>query len=134
MSPFIKQSRADGSTFYTLKDDAPEGLLEAIREAHCDMFPNDWVWEECKAAYEEETDLTDSDALHEYADSRVDIYTKALFTWAADMCLTSLYSDAEPEAEELFSAVPSTSERFQAIQYFAIHRIATVIATYKATQ
>lgn len=127
---FIKSTRDDGTTFYTLADGAPEGLLEAIREAHHGTLPNDWIYEECKAAFE--GDLTDSDALHEYADGRVSIYTKELFQWNADMCLTALYRYAEDEASDLGGA--SIEDRVKVIQFCAIRMIASVIAEWKASQ
>ncbi len=130
---FIQKPRDNGETFYTLSDDAPEGLLEAIREAHQGTMPNDWVWEECKAAFESDEDLTDGDNLHQHADDRVEIYTKALFQWAADMCLTSLYSNAEAEAEEICDQAGSIEDRFKAIQFCAIQSIAHTIAEFKAS-
>ncbi len=131
---FTSKTRDDGTVFYTLSDDAPDGLLDAVQEAHRGAMPNDWIWAECKAAFEEEADLTDPDALHEYADGRMDVYTKALHSWAADMCLTDLYSSAEEEANDLLPPTATTLERIGAIQFCAIQGIAATIATWKADQ
>lgn len=130
MNPFIKDTRNDGTTFYTLSADAPEGLLDAVGEAHGDTTPNDWIWEECAAAWNADEDLTDSDALHEYADGRVDIYTKAIYQWGADMCLTDTYSNAESEADDSGAECTDVEKRFQVIQYYAIMRVASVIAEF----
>jgi hypothetical protein len=114
--------------FYTLKDDAPEWLRDAIYEAHGGTLPDDWVYAECLAAIEEFDEgrfdgTYPEDAIHEHADGRVDIYTKELFGWAEEFCLTDIYSEAEAEAEDLLSAEADTHDRLATIQYCAIARI-----------
>jgi hypothetical protein len=49
---FEKRTRADGDVFVTTKDDAPEWLRDAVREAHQDDPPNDWTYGEAQAACE----------------------------------------------------------------------------------
>lgn len=108
---------------WCLKDDAPQWLLDAVRDA-CRGDFNDWLWDECRAACLAIDDgaLT-PDETHSHADSQVDIYTQDLFAWAADMCLTSTWSEAEEQAED-FGVMTA---KLQAIQYYAIDYIANVI-------
>lgn len=124
---FIKDKRDNGETFTKLSDDAPEWLKDAVQEAHAGTFPNDWIYAECASAYEAIKDgaITDEDSIHEYADGQVDVYTKDLYQWGADMCLTDLYSQAEDEANDLGDdEVGETEKRFAMIQYCAIAFIA----------
>jgi hypothetical protein len=121
---FIKDTRDNGEQFYRLTDDAPAWLRQAVQNAHHDDFPNDWIYEECAVAYDacEDHTLADEDDLHDYADSRVDVYTKDLYQWQADMCLTNTFSMAENTAQDCGSTMaPAT------IQYFAIENIARAI-------
>ena len=126
---FVSETRDNGERFYTLADDAPEWLRDAVQEAHDGTFPDDWVYAECEAAMCAILGgaLTDSGGLHEHADSRVDVYTKELYQWAADMCLTALFAEAEESANELGMEYEDTTKRLQVIQYEAICRIARVI-------
>lgn len=110
---------------WTLTDEAPEWLQDAVYEAHQGTLPCDWIYEECKAAFDAE--LEDEDAVHEHADSRVDIYTKNLAQWYADMCLTSTYGYAEDEAKDMGCADGDINRQLMAIQYCAIRFIASTI-------
>jgi hypothetical protein len=119
--------RSDGEVV-CLKDSAPEWLRDAVREAHGGSLPNDWIYDECRAACGEIDEDRFSgrypeDVVHEHADGQVDVYTSKLFAWAADMCNSGIYADAESEASDLVSADASTEDRIKAIQYCAIQRI-----------
>ena len=127
ISPFETKTRdSGGGTFVTLRDDAPEWLQDAIREAHQGTMPNDWIYAECEAAWDAYTDQEARPDEHEHADGRVDVYTKALYQWAADMCLTDLYSEAEQSAAEL-GPEGDMSQRLTSLQYCAIEMIAATI-------
>lgn len=39
-----QRERSDGGKFYCLRDDAPEWMREAARDAHRGMMPNDWTY------------------------------------------------------------------------------------------
>lgn len=119
---FVTKTRADGSIHVHLADDAPEWLLAAVRDAHQGTLPNDWIYAECEAAY-----TSEYDDMAEHADSRIDIYTKDLYQWAADMCLTDTFAQAEAEAEYMASAPGTAVQQLQSIQYCAIRYIAEVI-------
>jgi hypothetical protein len=124
---FETRTRANGEAFVTIKDDAPEWLRGAVRDAHAGDLPSDWIYAECQAACEaiDEGTLSDEDDLHQHADDRVEIYTKALFAWAADMSGTTTWASAEEEAEEVGSNTGGCEERIRAIQFFAIKSIAS---------
>jgi hypothetical protein len=128
-SNFETRTRASGQSYYTLKEGAPEWLHAAIRDAHQGDLPNDWIWATCLAACEaiDEKLLSEEDDAHEFADGQVEIYTKALYQWAADMVGTSTYSEAEAQEREMGARSDTIEERFRAIQYFAIETIAQII-------
>lgn len=121
---FKADKRDNGERFVTLTDDRPEWLQEAVWEAHSSSLPNDWIYEECYRAVQtfDENGL-DEDALHDHADSRVDVYTRELYRWAADMCLTDTWANAESEASDM-GTPDETERRIAVIQYSAIRQIA----------
>ncbi len=133
-SPFVTKTREPSGTEYvTLADNAPKWLYNTVRDAHQGDMPNDWIFQVCKDAYEaEDLDPTADGAIHEFADSSVDIYTKDLYQWAADMCLTSTYSNAQSNAEDFGqSNAQPIKDQLKIIQYCAIAYIAEVIANAK---
>jgi hypothetical protein len=126
-----RNGKAESTAFVTLKDSAPKWLQEAVREAHNGALPCDWVYAECEAACqaidEDEKYLTNE--THEYADSRVDIYTHDVYQWLVNIGQTSIFSEAEEEARgaEAFGHDATIEKRIQVIQYYAILRIAATI-------
>lgn len=126
MSYFERKTRDDGTVFLCRKDDAPEWVADACQEAHHGTFPDDWIYEEIAAAFDawEEHDGQRPDD-HEHADGRVDIYTKDRFRWAADMCLTDLFSEAQDQAD--MGGCGDLQERIGIVQYYAIQMIANTI-------
>jgi hypothetical protein len=116
--------------FITLADDAPPWLKEAVREAHQDTLPSDWIYAECQAAtlaFDEGSldDSEDDDCVHEHTDSRIDTATKDLYQWAADFCLTDTFAAAEEEATDMgMLEEKETVKRIMSVQYAAIRYIA----------
>jgi len=135
---FTTGTRDNGETFTTLTDDRPEWLQDAIREAHVSDLPNDWIYAECSAACDaiDDESLTDEDSIHEYADGRVDIYTKDLARWYADMCLSDTFASAESDAEDIGpSDDMSIDAQLRRLQYFACARIArTMLDAFNASK
>lgn len=127
---FETKERANGDRFSTLKDDAPEWLGDAVYDAHNGCLPNDWVYEMARAAVcaIEEGSLNE-DSLGEWCDGMVDVYTKDLFGWSEQFCLTDLFSLAEEEVADMGAGDVDVSleGRIRIIQYCAIQRIALVI-------
>jgi hypothetical protein len=127
---FATHTRPNREPYVTLRDGSPEWLQDAVRDAHRGTLPNDWIYAECLAAveaFDEGTIADDSgDGMHEHADSRVDVYTKELYQWAAAVCLTDTWAEAEAEARE--TGMPEETERrIACIQYHAIRYIAEVM-------
>lgn len=130
---FVKIDRKPegcASRAVTLTDDRPNWLLEAIQEVHGNDMPRDWIYQECEAVCDaiDDGSLTDEDSLHEYADGRVDTYTKDRYDWAADMCLSSTFSEAEQSLEDAGGDNGAdTVARLGLLQYYACERIARII-------
>jgi hypothetical protein len=124
-----------GATFVSLKEERPEWLHEAVREAHFGDLPNDWIYSTCEAvcdAFDAGDFGTDEDeehdAVHSFADSQVDVYTKDVFQWAADFCLSTTYSNAEEAAKDMGSDLAQGLEKaIQSIQFCAIEAITRII-------
>lgn len=121
-------------TFMALTDAAPEWLRDACHEAHGDRLPDDWVYAECEAAYDllaEHDGDVDSDDVHAHADGRTDVYTRAQFEWAAQFCLSSIFSDAEEQAQDgsVHDESTSMSDRIALIQYHSIEAITNTLVS-----
>lgn len=119
---FIEDTRADGSKFIRLRDERPEWMRDAVREAHGDALPNDRHYAAARdvALYLAECSIERSgddfsdfdsdvcDACSSAAESLTDVYTSHLIAWlhetpgAIDACdeaaeegLVSAESDLE---------------------------------------
>lgn len=85
-----KRTRANGESFICLKDDTPEWMTDAVREAHGGMMPDDWRYRLIRdalfaiatAADDDDEDYFD-DRLSEELDGAVDVYTGRLTDWLA---------------------------------------------------
>jgi hypothetical protein len=100
-----------------------------LHPVYFDGYAGIWIYEECRAAVEAFDDGTltsDDDSDHEYADGRVDTYTKDLYQWAANFCLTDTWAEAEQEAKDV-GLPDETDRRIACIQYAAIRQIAETI-------
>jgi len=88
MTPFTQATRTDGSTYYTLTNDAPDWLREVVYEMHDDEGPNDWRYETAAYLWDQLADRDPSeldDAIHEVSDGLVDVYTSGLTAWLHDV-------------------------------------------------
>lgn len=135
---FVAKKRGRGpkaTTFMSLRDNAPYWMIQAVRSAHNGDLPNDWIYAECYAACKaiDEGYLTE-DLEGQYSDGRVDIYTNDVMQWAADMCLSATFSEAEETMRECGGAKDSVSATITSIQYFAISSIASTVLQAIAEQ
>jgi hypothetical protein len=122
------QSKDDEQSFYTLKDDAPEWLQNAVSDAHRGTLPNDWTYAECYAAVVayDEGYIREGDT-YDHVDSRVDVYTKNLFQWSTEFCLTETFTEAEEEAIDCDIGGRDIANKLQGIQHCAIRYITEVM-------
>ena len=77
------ESRMPDGFFYVKNDDAPEWVVELVRDAHDDMFPDDYVYsyivESLEALAEEDDVQTALDRLN----NGVDTVTSRLLHWVS---------------------------------------------------
>lgn len=124
---FVTKQRNNGGEYVALTDESPAWLLEAVREAHQGTLPNDWIFAECQAAVEacDKGDINEGE-LYDYVNGRTEVYTRDLFLWAADMCVSDIWALAEESANEI-GMPDSTIDRIAAIQAEAIRYIAEIM-------
>ena len=125
---------SNGETFVTLKDNCPDWLQDAVHEAHAGDMPNDWIYATCRAVCEALDEVEDcqiedwlANDAHEFVDGQVDIYTRDLYTWAADMFGMSVYANAQESADD-GGDESQDEKRLAVLQYYAIDAITQTIA------
>jgi hypothetical protein len=102
---FIVATRRDGGEkFYKLADGVPAWIKAVPRAAHESVdgpdprMPSDWIYSLASRAADFAADHESADDcrddIHEFADGTVDIYTNALFAWAADHAANRELCDA----------------------------------------
>lgn len=120
----VKRGEGPVETIVKLRDDAPEWVHDAVREAHDGEWPDDWRYETCAAIFDcVHDEVGDS---HAIADSLVDIYTGARFAWLAGNINRQSYVD-EAQDEGIAGDRASISERVGMGQYLCIERMAAII-------
>lgn len=110
-SALDERTRADGATFYCLKDGSPEWMAEAVRAAHGDMLPNDWSYQAVRGAVmalEEAARYGDADEIddrrEEIIDGLVDVYHGDLCAWVSsaasrgEFCTDAMGEYGQPES------------------------------------
>lgn len=90
---FTRQERNEPNEFgdkgfYSLPHSKPEcqWMIDAVREAHGDIMPNDWVYDACHTivGHMADTDSADwDDSVSEWADGGVDVYNADRARWLA---------------------------------------------------
>ncbi len=76
------------------KDGCPEWVTDLVREAHGEMFPDDWKYNCIDNALEAISQANDpEDEQSSFADSQVDVYTHARYTWLASNLTRQGYID-----------------------------------------
>lgn len=97
---FEHKTRDNGDAFTCLKDDAPEWVHDLVREAHGDMFPDDWRYAAIRSALGAIHDAEPSDLddyASEWADSNVDTYNGSRAHWLASNLSRAGYVDEAVE-------------------------------------
>lgn len=76
---FETKVRDSGKSYVSLRDERPDWLHDAVRDAHEDEPPDDWRYETCQSiCYLIDDGITEAS---EIADSLADIYTSDLIAW-----------------------------------------------------
>lgn len=118
---------------YTLRDDRPQWLLDAVYAAHDDKSPDDWVYAQCREAciaIDEGKFVGEEwqDELFSFAEAQVDIYTVDRFQWAAKFCLSGLFASAEEEARDAgLMEGADVAKTLGILQHYVIERITSTI-------
>ena len=73
--------RTDDSEYVRLKDGSPEWMTDVIREAHGDMFPDDWKYTLIERAAAIIAENESEDDWSSGVDQAVDVYTGQLTHW-----------------------------------------------------
>lgn len=118
------RTRADGTDYYTTKDDAADWVRDLVYAAHNDgdMLPDDWRYDCIHSALSHISDAGAEtaddldDAGHDFADSHADVYTSDLLAWAASNAYRLGYVD-EARSEGLIPDDADEARRLMIGQY-----------------
>jgi predicted DNA-binding protein len=89
---FEKKKRDNGEEFWVKKDGAPEELGELVREAHGDMFPDDYKYEFIEEALARISETEDENSL-ESPELEPDVYTHDRLKWLSSNLGRPYYVD-----------------------------------------
>lgn len=126
---FVSSERNDGSTFYKVKDGAPDwitsDLMRTFHEAVDDRLPDDWIYSQIAHFADSLTEYEDieamRDAAHELADGQVDIYNTERAAWLASHLANQALCDEG--IEEGLCDGRDISQTIGVGQYIALERI-----------
>ena len=118
---FEARTRANGDRFDCLKDEAPEWMGDAMRDAHGGMMPDDWRYSAARSIVEALADDADPDDMGERIDGLVDVYTGRLTAWLASHGARVGYCD---EAAAEYGPFDSVDRLLMAGQYRELEEIA----------
>ena len=91
-----KRRETDNSYYLSLKDDKPEWLHDAVREAHGEMLPDDWKYTAIRDIVSGISEVTEGDlddAEDEIIDGLIDTSYFELATWLASSVSRFGYAD-----------------------------------------
>lgn len=86
---FETRERQSGGTFHALKDNAPEWVSDAVRAAHGERLPCDWIYQQCDSIASDIRqaivhDDREPEDIADYIEIEPDIYTANVTAWLAD--------------------------------------------------
>jgi len=127
---FETRERQSGGTFHALKDNAPEWVSDAVREAHGERLPCDWIYQQCdsvasdirQAIVHDDREPVD---IADYLEIEPDIYTASLTAWLADHLDNLNYCNEW--AEEFSTGKVELVAMISGGQYLAKREIADVM-------
>ena len=129
------KTRDDGSTYYTIREGAPDWVQDAAMAAHDGgrILPHDWVYQSLTAAAESLAEMEAGDdvqdTISEFADSSVDAYTGRLFAWLLEFPGAEDYAD-DARSEGLTAEDAGIVQQLMAGQYRALEEIGHSLAAY----
>lgn len=109
---------------WTLKDESPEWMRDAMHSAHSDgRLPDDWIFENCASMLDRiaECEHADDCDTCEIADAHVDIYTADLTAWCASS-LRNVEACDEAVSEGLAGDDADLVRRMSVGQYILLDR------------
>jgi hypothetical protein len=121
---------------WTLKDDSPDWMRDALRDAHTDgRLPDDWIYENCRAMVDSIADCESADDCDtcEIADGCVDICTADLTKWLASS-LCNIEACEEAVSEGLASEDADLVKRMSVGQYILLDRACAALISAIDTQ
>lgn len=120
---FEHRTRDDGSAFYTLSDDRPEWLYDAVQEAHDGELPNDWRYDTAHSIVNLiDIGLSVPGEASEIADSLTDVYNYDLLEWVSGHLGRMEYVD-----EAISEGADTLTEALMRGQFTAIERMASIL-------
>jgi len=126
---FERRTRDDGTHFYTLTDDRPDWLHEAVMEAHGEEGPNDWVYDTLDSIAKAIDDLDPDDlddASHEIADSLTTTWNSERADWLSGHLSRAFWVD-DARRDGLLSEDSDTFEQLGIGQYCQIRFMAEIL-------
>ena len=121
LSFFVIQERANGEKFWSTSN-APDDVMEMIRDCHDDELPNDWRYNTIINVL---FDLKQSN--EPGGDCGVDDYTSDLIKWLTPSRMA--YID-ELQSEEIIRPNATMDERIRVAQYHTTEQIISVIRNF----
>ena len=120
---------------WTLKDDSPEWMRDALHDAHTDgRLPDDWIYENARSMVYSIAECSEADDVDtcEIADGCVDVYTGALTSWLASH-LSNVAAVEEAISEGLCESDADLVKRMSTGQYLLLDRAcAALVAAIEA--
>jgi hypothetical protein len=129
-------TRENPRNVWCLKDDAPDWMRDAIRDAHSDgRLPDDRIYENCRSMVDSISEIDDPDNVDtvEIADGCVDIYTVALTQRLAQSNLNVSACD-EAVSEGLCEPDADMCKRMQMGQHILLDRACAALVSAIRTQ
>jgi hypothetical protein len=120
---FESRTRADGSTSWTTRDDAPEWVSDIVRDAHDGAFPCDWRYDKiADLAHDvgQAADPDDIDAM-EWADRAADVYNADMIRW---LSIAGAVDACDAAANEWGMDTKGVLETIMAGQCYMLHEMA----------
>jgi hypothetical protein len=113
------KNRSDnGERYICVKDDAPDWVTELCREAHDDMFPDDFVFETVAEALDA---IIDQDGEADSVELEADCYNSDLLAWLGSHSSRVNYTDQA--AEEFGTASEGIINQIMQGQYLEKRQI-----------